>query len=162
MKRRVPHPLLAAALLAMWLLLYQSLSPAHIALGVAVALLASHGLAALRPDPVRFVSVRPILRLAGIVAADIVRSNLAVARIVLFPKKKRVSGFVRLPLELRNIHGLTVLACIITATPGTLWVQLDRSRGILIVHVLDLVDEDAWIRLIKARYETLLLEIFGP
>ena len=162
MKRWIPHPLLAAALLAMWLLLNQSLSPGHIALGAAVALLASHGLAALRPDPVRLVSVRPILRLAGIVAADIVRSNLAVARIVLFPKKKRVSGFVRLPLELRNIHGLTVLACIITATPGTLWVQLDRSRGILIVHVLDLVDEDAWIRLIKARYETLLLEIFGP
>lgn len=161
MKRWIPHPLLAAALLAMWLLLNQSLSPAHIALGAAVALLASHGLAALRPDPVRFVSVRPILRLAGLVAADIVRSNLAVARIVLFPKKKRVSGFVRLPLELRNIHGLTVLACIITATPGTLWVQLDRSSGILIVHVLDLVDEDAWIRLIKARYETLLLEIFG-
>lgn len=161
MKRWIPHPLLAAALLAMWLLLNQSLSPGHIALGAAVALLASHGLAALRPEPVRFVSVRPMLRLAGLVAADIIRSNLAVARIVLFPKKKRVSGFVRLPLELRNIHGLTVLACIITATPGTLWVQLDRSSGVLIVHVLDLVDEDAWIRLIKARYETLLLEIFG-
>ena len=160
MKRWIPHPVLAAALLAMWLLLNQSLSPGHIALGAAVALLASHGLAALRPEPVRFVSVRPMPRLAGIVVADIVRSNLAVARIILF-RKKRVSGFVRLPLELRNIHGLTVLACIITATPGTLWVQLDRSSGILLVHVLDLVDEDAWIRLIKSRYEALLLEIFG-
>jgi multicomponent K+:H+ antiporter subunit E len=161
MKRWIPHPFLAAALLAMWLLLNQSLSPGQIVLGAAVAVLASLALAALRPEPVRSVSVRPVLKLAGIVLADIVRSNLAVARIVLFPTTKRVSGFVRLPLELRNIHGLTLLAIIITATPGTLWVQLDRSRGILLVHVLDLVDEEAWIRLIKSRYEALLLEIFG-
>ena len=160
MKRWIPHPLLAAALIAMWLLLNQSLSPAHIVLGATVALVASHGLAALRPQPVAFLSVRPMLRLAGIVVADIARSNLAVARIVLF-RKKRVSGFVRLPLELRNIHGLATLALIITATPGTLWVQLDPANGILLVHVLDLVDEEAWIRLIKGRYETLLLEIFG-
>lgn len=161
MTRWIPHPLLAAALLAMWLLLNQSLSPGHIVLGGAVAILAAHAMATLRPEPVRIVSVRPVLRLAAIVAADIVRSNLAVARIVLFPTKKRVSGFVRLPLELRNIHGLTVLAIIITATPGTLWVQLDRSSGVLLVHVLDLVDEEAWIGLIKSRYEALLLEIFG-
>lgn len=161
MKRWIPHPLLVASLVAMWLLLNQSLSPGQVVLGSAAALLASYGLAALRPEPVTIVSVRPMLRLASIVAADIVRSNLAVARIVLSPRSKRVSGFVRLPLELRNIHGLAVLACIITATPGTMWVQLDRSSGILLVHVLDLVDEDDWVRLIKARYETLLLEIFG-
>ena len=161
MRRWVPHPRLAAALLAMWLLLNQSLSPGHLALGAVVALLASRGLAALRPEPVPIVSARPLLRLAGIVVADIVRSNFAVAAIVLFGRKS-VSGFVRLPLDIRNIHGLTVLACIITATPGTLWVQLDRANGILLVHILDLVDEEAWIRLIKSRYETLLLEIFGP
>ena len=160
MKRWIPHPLLALVLTAMWLLLNQSLAPGHILLGAAIALVACRGLAALRPEPVRMVSLRPIARLAGIVLADIVRSNLAVARIVLFPRQ-RVSGFVRLPLELTNIHGLALLACILTATPGTAWVQLDRTTGILLVHVLDLVDETAWIELIKRRYEALLLEIFG-
>jgi multicomponent K+:H+ antiporter subunit E len=28
------------------------------------------------------------------------------------------------------------------------------------IHVLDLVDENEWIRTIKGRYERLLLEIF--
>jgi multicomponent K+:H+ antiporter subunit E len=160
MKRLLPHPLLAMALLAMWLLLNQSLSPGHLLLGSAVALLASHGLAALRPERVRIHSGRPMLRLTGLVLADIVRSNLAVARIVLFPKQ-RISSFVRLPLALRNVHGLTVLACIITATPGTMWVELDRAINNLLVHVLDLIDEEDWIRQIKSRYEALLLEIFG-
>ncbi len=160
MKRWIPHPVLAACLLAMWLLINQSLSAGHFALGTTIALIASRGLAALRPGPVRYDTLRPSFRLAGAVLVDIARSNLAVARIVLF-RKPRVAGFVRLPLDLTNIHGQTVLACIITATPGTLWMELDRMNNVLLVHVLDLVDEEAWIRLIKRRYESLLLEIFG-
>lgn len=162
MTRWLPNPALTALLLAMWLLLSQSLSPGQILLGAIAALLAARGLAALRPEPIRLMAIRPAIRLAGLVLADILRSNLAVARIVLFGKRKTVSGFVRIPLDMTNIHGLTALACIITATPGTLWVRFDRATGWLMIHVLDLVDEDDWVRLIKDRYERLLLEIFGP
>ena len=56
--------------------------------------------------------------------------------------------------------GLTVLALIVTATPGTAWVQFQRASGSLLIHVFDLVDEDEWIRLLKTRYEALLVEIF--
>jgi multicomponent K+:H+ antiporter subunit E len=52
------------------------------------------------------------------------------------------------------------LACIITSTPGTLWVNFDAAKRILIIHVLDLIDESEWVRTIKGRYERLLLEIF--
>jgi multicomponent K+:H+ antiporter subunit E len=53
-----------------------------------------------------------------------------------------------------------VLACIITSTPGTLWVSFDQSTGILMIHVLDLIDEREWMYTVKHRYERLLLEIF--
>ena len=159
MKRWLPHPITAAALLVMWLLLNQSVGIGHIVLGTIIAVAASHAMALLRPEPVRIGSVGAIFRLTGIVLVDVVRSNLAVARIILF-NKKYVSGFVQLPLDLRSTNGLAVLACIITATPGTIWVQFDRADGILLVHVLDLVDEDEWIQLIKQRYERLLMEIF--
>ena len=52
------------------------------------------------------------------------------------------------------------MACIITATPGTLWVNFDAQKGLLIIHVLDLIDEGEWIHTIKGRYERHLLEIF--
>jgi multicomponent K+:H+ antiporter subunit E len=54
-----------------------------------------------------------------------------------------------------------VLACIITATPGTSWAGYDSSSGRLTMHILDLVAEETWIRTIKERYERRLLEIFG-
>jgi multicomponent K+:H+ antiporter subunit E len=96
-----------------------------------------------------------------LVVADIVRSNIAVARIIFgLGRRDRRSGFVRIPLEMRDRYGLTALACIITATPGTLWIEYDGETGAVLIHVLDLVDEDAWIRLIKRRYEQRLMEIF--
>jgi multicomponent K+:H+ antiporter subunit E len=70
------------------------------------------------------------------------------------------SGFIEVPLDLRNPYGLAALACIITATPGTLWVGFDRKRGLLTMHILDLIDDETWIRTIKGRYEQPLLEIF--
>lgn len=161
MRRWVPYPHLALALFAMWLLLTQSVSPGQILLGAIVALLGVQAMAALRPDLSSHGAPGTALRLAARVVVDIIRSNLAVARIVLLPRQDRVAGFVRLPLELRHPQGLAVLALIITATPGTCWVQFDRRHGILLVHVLDLIDEAEWVRLIKQRYEAPLLEMFG-
>ena len=161
MKRWLPYPLLTLGLLVMWLLLNQSVAPAQLVLGSVVAIFASRAMAALQPEKARIRSYRPIPGLAARVFADLVRSNVAVARIVLWPgQRRRTSGFIRVPLDLRNRYGLTVLACIITATPGTIWVQFDRRTNWLLVHVLDLIDEDAWIQLIKSRYERRLMDIF--
>ena len=161
MNRWLPYPLLALALLAMWLLLTQSLSPGQIVLGGGIAVLATHAMAALKPEKARIRSYRPIPRLFVTVSGDIIRSNIAVARIVLGrSQRKRVSGFVRVPLDMQNRYGLTILACIITATPGTAWARYDSTRSVLIMHILDLVDEETWIHTIKGRYERRLLEIF--
>lgn len=161
MIRRLPSPLLVPGLLLLWLLLQQSLSPGQIALGILVALLAAGAMRALRLERARIRFSSAIPRLAGIVVADIVRSNIAVARIILSRRaRNRTAGFLYLPLDMQSRQGLALLGIIITATPGTLWMQHDSARGVLLVHVLDLVDEDAWIRLIKHRYERLLMEIF--
>ena len=57
--------------------------------------------------------------------------------------------------------GLAILAVIVTSTPGSAWLEYDSSRNSVFIHVLDLVDEDQWRDLLKARYEKLLLEIFA-
>lgn len=162
MTRLLPRPIASAGLLVLWLLLNQALSPGHILLGSVVALVGGWALSALGPPRTRPRRPGAIVRLAALVFADIVRSNIAVARIILgLQRSSRTSGFVEIPLELRDPHGLATLACIITSTPGTLWVDFDEPRGVLTIHVLDLVDETEWVRTIKGRYERLLLEIFG-
>jgi multicomponent K+:H+ antiporter subunit E len=160
-RRWLPFPLLAAALLAMWLLLNESVSPGALLLGGLAAFGACLVLVALGPPKARFRRPWALLRLAGVVLAEIVRSNNAVARIILRRgKRERVSGFVLIPLDLRDLYGLAALACIVTATPGTVWVEYDSARSTMLLHVLDLADEEEWRRIVKDRYERPLMEVF--
>jgi multicomponent K+:H+ antiporter subunit E len=152
---------LTAALLALWLLLTGSVAPGAVVLGGVLALGAGKALTALDPPKSRFRRPRAVFRLALVVLVEIVRSNWAVARIILLPDvRQRRSGFVRIPLDMRTPYGLAALACIITATPGTLWVEYDSADNTMLLHVLDLIDEEEWVRIIKDRYETRLMEIF--
>jgi multicomponent K+:H+ antiporter subunit E len=161
MTRLLPFPMASASVLVLWLLLNQSLSPGHILLGGAIALVAGWALSTLDPPRARPRRLGVLVRLAVLVVADIIRSNVAVAGIILGFERRRSPGFMEIPLELRDPYGLAMLACIITSTPGTLWVDFNEASGTLTIHVLDLVDQTEWVRTIKGRYERLLLEIFA-
>ena len=149
-------------LLAFWLVLQQSLAAADVLLGAAVAALAALAYRQLRaPGPPPRWRPRAMLELLALFLDDVVRSNVAVARIVLGLRRgERRAGFLTLPLELRDPRGLAVLACIVTATPGTSWARYDAAGNRVTIHVLDLVDAEAWSREFKGRYERRLLEIF--
>ncbi|WP_342641087.1 Na+/H+ antiporter subunit E [Rhodoligotrophos ferricapiens] len=161
MTRVFPYPRLSIALFALWLMLNQSVAARHILMAALVAIIGPIIATALELPSARLRRPQAALALLGRVIFDIVRSNIAVAKIILDPApRNRVSGFLNVPLELRDLNGLAILACIVTATPGTIWVSFDRANGILQIHVLDLVDKESWVRIIKQRYERLLLEIF--
>ena len=161
MRRILPYPWLSLALAALWLLLHNSFSPAALTGAALIGLAAPWSLARLQIPPLRIKSIAAACRLAAIVGYDIVRSNLAVARIILGgAREARRSGFVPIPLDLTHDYGLALLAIIITSTPGTLWAEHNPARRQLTLHVLDLVEESDWIDLVKRRYEPLLMEMF--
>lgn len=158
-RRLVPFPLLALGLFLLWTLL-TGFSPGHILLGAAIGLIVSRVMITLAPQPVKIRFRWSMITLAGILIYDIVRSNIAVGRIILFHPPERRSGFIYLPIELESPYALSLLAIMLTATPGTLWLQHYPERKVVLIHVLDLVDEEEWVALIKHRYERLLREIF--
>ncbi len=159
MTRIFAYPLLWLGLFAMWLLLSRSLAPGQLLLGALVAsfccwAIATFGLR--RPD-IRKPGL--VLKLFGLVLADIFRSNLAVLQLAVTRREPK-SVFVTIPLELREPNALAVLACIITATPGSAWIDYNARSHTVLVHVLDTEDDIAWVETIKRNYEALLLEIF--
>lgn len=161
MTRFLPHPLLTAALLVMWLLLTR-FSIGQAVLGLVIALAASKVMVALQPPRPRVRRWDMIPRLTLRVLIDILKSNVAVAAIILRGERgEQKSGFVVIPLELRDRTGLAILACIITGTPGTAWIEYHAASGNLLIHVLDIgEDEQRCIDQIKERYEQPLMEIF--
>ncbi len=161
MNRVLPYPALSAGLLAMWVLLQGSIDPVTLLSGAVLAIVAPWTLTALEMPPLKIRRPGAIVKLVGVVLYDVVRSNIAVAGIIYGRNRAiRSSGFVTIPLDMRNRYGLAILAAIITCTPGTLWVQYDSGRNRLLMHIFDLVEPKDWPVLIKGRYERLLMEIF--
>ncbi len=161
LRRWFPAPWLSLFLLMMWLLMNQSVAPGQWLLGGVLAWFAPWATRHLRPYPVVVRRPMAVLRLLGRVAVDIVRSNWAVAMVILGRHERRqYSGFMEVPLDMRHPYALAALACILTGCPGTVWAGLTDDGRILTLHVLDLQDENEWIDIVKNRYESLLIEIF--
>ncbi len=161
MRKLVPHPLLSLALVLMWILLNQP-SLGHLLLGSVIALFAGRALAAIEPQAPKTRNPVAIIRLFFIVGLDIIRSNIAVAWLVLTRDRHgaRQSRFVEIPLRIDRPVPLAILSIIVTATPGTAWIEYVAERRILLLHVFDFLEEADWQDLIGNRYESLLMEIF--
>lgn len=161
MKRWLPNPLLSAALLIVWLTLNQSVAAAHVLLGTALAVATPLLVRRLRPTPVRIRRPLVIARLTVYSLREIIVSAFNVSRIILGVHRRLPhSRFIRIPLDLRDPHGLAVLSCLVNATPGTVWVEILTDAHDLALHVFDLHDPEWWVETIKTRYERPLMEIF--
>ncbi len=160
MKRQGFPIVLTLTLFVMWLLLNNSLSAGHLLLGAVLAIFFGASSRSWRPLRPSVKHLYLTVSLFFVVLTDIVKSNIMVAKVVLRGVTGEGPGFVTIPLDMRDPHGLAILAMILTATPGTVWVDIDRVEGSLTLHILDLHDEAAWIQTIKQRYERPLMEIF--
>jgi len=161
MKKWLPHPVFSMFLFVAWLLLAAELSAAHILLALILAWVIPYlcrsflyGIPPLR-NPLAAV------RLLLLVTYDIVLANIAVARLILGPSERLRPTFVEVPLALTQPMSISLLASIITMTPGTVSADLSEGNRTLLVHALDCDDPQSLVAEIKQRYEKPLLEIFG-
>ena len=160
LRKLFPAPSLSLTVFVFWMLMVDNFGLAQwlmaMLLGVVIPLFAAR----LDREFARIGSLRPVPRLLARLAWDIVHANVTVARQVLGPEHRIQPGFLWVPLDIGNIHGIAVLTSIITLTPGTVSAALSDDRRYLLVHVFNLKDGDEVIRQIKTRYEVPLMEIF--
>lgn len=161
MSRLVPRPMLSLTLFIVWLLLGGSLAATQIALAVLMAWAIPLTLRQQQPGARWVGKPTTVLRLASMVAWDILVASVVVARLVLGPMHRLRPAFVLVPLDTRHPYAITLLASIITMVPGAVSVDVDEARGRLLVHALDVDDTARLVARIKQRYEVPLKEIFG-
>lgn len=159
-KRWLPSLPLSLTVFCFWLLMNDEVSVGQVVLALLLALTIPLFAARLDREFARIGRLSSIPRMLCVLALDIVRSNITVALQVLGPERNIHPGFIWVPLDIGNIHGIAALTSIITLTPGTVSSALSDDRRYLLVHVLNLEDADEVIRQIKTRYEAPLMEIF--
>lgn len=154
--------LLAIVLALGWAAATGSFTLPNLLLGAVVAIA---GLFVIR----RFVS-RPnllprglrIVSLALLFIGELVLSALRVARLVIRPDLNSHirPAFVAFPLTATNDAEITLLANLITLTPGTLSVDVSEDRRLLYIHVMHLTDREAFIRDLAAGFEARVMGAF--
>ncbi|MFN8774023.1 MAG: Na+/H+ antiporter subunit E [bacterium] len=166
--RLLPAPLLTLTLAVFWLLLNNTVDPAHVVLGLLLGWalpLATRALCGAEDRPAgrgwRWPALRSLLSLAVVVAIDVIRSNIEVAVLILGPKRRIRSRFIEVPVSLDDPVAVAVLAGIVTMTPGTLSAGISADRRVLTIHCLHAPDPVAVIASITTRYERPLAEIFS-
>ncbi|MBD9535695.1 Na+/H+ antiporter subunit E [Stenotrophomonas sp. ATCM1_4] len=160
LRRLFPSPALSLTVTAFWLLMSDSFNLGQLLLGMLLGLVVPLFAARLDREFARLGTLRPVPKLLCVVLWDILVSNIRVAMQVLGPEQRLKPGFIWVPLDIANIHGIAALTSFITLTPGTVSAALSDDRRHLLVHVLHLDDADALIAEIKSRYEAPLMEIF--
>ncbi len=161
MRRLLPRPALSISLFLLWAALSNAASFASLLLGALLALLLPFIVSPFWPDALHIQRPALALRFAARIGWDILLANWAVARRVVGPVAALHPAFIEVPLDLRDPFAATVLGSVVSLTPGTVSIDVDRERWVLQVHALDAPDPQALIREIKQRYETPIREIFA-
>ena len=68
-------------------------------------------------------------------------------------------GIVSVPLDVKTDLEITILANVISLTPGTLSLDVSNDRTVLYVHSMYIKDKDDFINSIKNGFEKKLLNI---
>ena len=94
------------------------------------------------------------------VIVELVIANVKMAYYTLSPLRKLKPGVLAVPLveDLTDTE-LTILANLITLTPGTLSLDVSADRSILFIHFMHVSDPEEMRREIKEGFERRLLEV---
>jgi multicomponent Na+:H+ antiporter subunit E len=87
-------------------------------------------------------------------------ANLRVAWEVITPKIYATPGIVAIPLDLNSDIEITILANLITLTPGTLTLDISSDKRTLYVHSMYVDDAESFRQSIKQGFETRVRELF--
>ncbi len=146
-----------AGLLVVWILIWGELSVANVASGLVVVGAVVALDARLRRPRAHHVHALGVILLVADLFGRLVVSSLQVAWTVLRPTAGRLrAGVVAAPLHTDSALVATIVADLISLTPGTVTLDVRHGPTHLLVHVLGLEDPEAVVAEIAALEQRVL------
>ncbi|OES46506.1 Na+/H+ antiporter subunit E [Domibacillus iocasae] len=90
---------------------------------------------------------------------ELIKANIDVIKLVLRPKLNIRPGIFALETELKSDWEVTLLANLITLTPGTLVVDVSADNKTLYIHAIDIADVGETVDSIKDSFEKAIMEV---
>ncbi|WP_417885094.1 Na+/H+ antiporter subunit E [Zunongwangia sp.] len=106
-----------------------------------------------------FTIVPKLINFVFFFVYELIKANLQVAWEVGTPKLHMRPGIIKVPLTVQSDAGITLLANMITLTPGTLSLDVSDDKKVLYVHAMYIDDKEEFVAGIKNGFEKRILDI---
>ncbi|MBO8176302.1 Na+/H+ antiporter subunit E [Aeribacillus pallidus] len=151
--------LLNVLLAFMWMFLTVSFDPSTFIVGYVLGLIIIFALRRFFHSRFYVIPFLALLKLLLIFLKELVLSNIAVLKVIIKPKLDIQPGIFALPTQLTKDWEITMLANLITLTPGTFVIDISEDNKTLYVHAMDVPDVQAAIEGIKNSFEKAIMEV---
>ncbi|WP_243290475.1 Na+/H+ antiporter subunit E [Bacillus sp. FJAT-47783] len=142
-----------------WMFLHNSYSTSSFLVGYMIGLLIIFGLRRFFPRRFYLCNVLAVINLVLIFFKELILSNISVLKVILSPKLNMQPGIFALETSLKKDWEITLLANLITLTPGTLVVDISDDNKTLYIHAMDIDDVEQARNDIKNSFERAIKEV---
>lgn len=143
----------------MWMFLNHSLSGVTFIIGYILGIFILFVLRRFFSERFYMSRVYSIMKLLLLFMRELVKSNIIVVRDILRPKLNIQPCIFALPITVKKDWEITILANLITLTPGTLVMDISDDNSILYIHAMNVNDVDEAIDDIKNTFEKAIMEV---
>jgi multicomponent Na+:H+ antiporter subunit E len=151
--------LLNTLLALAWIALTGTFTPTNFAIGFAVGFVLLWLTQRVMLPSNYFRKVPQVIGFVLFFLWELLQANLRMVVIVLSPRPAIRPAVVAIPLDVRSDIEITLLANLITLTPGTLYLDVSQDRCVMYVHTMHVDDLDAFRRSIKDGFERRVMEV---
>ena len=153
--------LLLNLLLALaWVALTGQLTPINFGFGFAAGYVLLWLVRRATGESSYFGKVWRVIKFGGFFVWQLVLANLRVTYDILTPHRTMRPAVVAVPLDVTRPAAVTLLANLITLTPGTLSLDLSPDGRLLYVHAMHVQDAASFQQEIKEGFDRYIKEIF--
>ncbi|MCC6176343.1 MAG: Na+/H+ antiporter subunit E [Chloroflexi bacterium] len=142
-----------------WVALTAAFTPINLVFGFALGYLILFFAQRVLGPANYFLKVRQFVSFVLFFIRELVLANLRVALDVVTPGYNMRPAIVAVPLDVETDVEITLLANLITVTPGSFSIDVSPDRRVLYVHAMYVDDPDEFRRSIKEGFERRVLEL---
>ena len=151
--------LLNVVLALVWMFLSHSYNPSSFIVGYLLGILLLLGFRKFFDTRFYLVRVWAVIKLCFLFIKELILANISVLKVILKPKLDMKPGIFALETQLKQPWEITLLANLITLTPGTLVINVSDDNKTLYIHAMDIHDVQSEIDAIKNSFEKAIMEV---
>ncbi|MCP3030392.1 Na+/H+ antiporter subunit E [Halobacillus sp. A1] len=156
----MPYQIVLNIIIAvMWMFLSETYNFTTFLVGYLIGILMLVVLQRFIPDTFYMQRVFSVIKLILLFVRELLLSNIDIVKLVYKPKLDMKPGIFELPIDLKSNWEITLLANLISLTPGTLSLDVSEDYSKIYVHAMDIPDVEASVTEIKETFEKAIMEV---